>query len=110
MSFKAERQYSSELDHIRDTLTNVVGVVGETRREVHALGLKVDANQRVLEELVQKHDVLAHKHDVLAHKHDILAQKYDSLAQKVDSNQQENRQRFDRLEMLICKLLPDSEH
>ena len=42
---KAEQQ-SSELDHIRDTLTDVVGVVGETRQDVKALDGKVGTNHK----------------------------------------------------------------
>ena len=34
MSQKAKQQPETELDHIRDTLTDVVGVVGETRQDV----------------------------------------------------------------------------
>lgn len=41
MSAKPKPQ-SSELDHIRDTLTDVVGVVGETRSDVKILDSKLD--------------------------------------------------------------------
>ena len=41
MSLKAKPQ-PTELDHIRDTLTGMVDVVGETRQDVKQLDSKVD--------------------------------------------------------------------
>ena len=41
MSLKAKPQHT-ELDHIRDTLTGMVDVVGETRHDVKQLDSKVD--------------------------------------------------------------------
>ena len=49
MGMKAEKQ-TSELDHIRDTLTDVVGVVGETRQDVKALDNKMDKRFDKIEE------------------------------------------------------------
>ncbi|WOG28060.1 hypothetical protein [Endozoicomonas sp. 8E] len=42
MGAKAKPQ-PSELDHVRDTLTDSVGLAGETRSDVKALDRKVDA-------------------------------------------------------------------
>ena len=41
MNLKHKLQ-STKLDHIQDTLTNMVGVVGETRQDVKQLGQKID--------------------------------------------------------------------
>ncbi len=45
MSLKS-RQQPTEPDHIRDTLTDVVGIVGEARQDVKQLVGKVDANHK----------------------------------------------------------------
>ena len=69
MSTKPKPQ-PTEFDHVRDTLTDLVGSVGEANSNIQSLDRKVDR-----------------------------------LEQKVDANQQENRDRFDQLELLIRQLM-----
>ena len=56
MSLKAKHQPETELDHIRNTLTDVVGVVAETRQELKQLSKKVDANHKELCDRLDQQD------------------------------------------------------
>ena len=72
MGMNAEQPTDPELDHIRNTLTNVVGIVGKTRSEMH--------------------------------------QSFDQQDKRFDQLNQEVRERFDQLELLIRQLLPNASH
>ena len=80
MSLKPKQQPESELDHVRDTLTDVVGIVGETRQDVKALDNKMDK------------------------RFDQQDKRFDQQDKRFD--QQDKR--FDQLELLIRQLLPTS--
>ncbi len=119
MSLKT-KQTPTELDHIRDTLTNVVGVVGQTRQDVKKLDKKVDANHReicqrldrqdyniaeVKTDIVNmKTDITNMKTDITNIKTDITNMKADIAEVKVEIKAINNR--FDQLELLIRQSLP----
>ena len=82
MGMKAEQRSNSELDHIRDTLTDVVGVVGETRQDVKILDGTVGATR----------------------------QDVKILDGTVGKNHKEICERLDQLELLIRQLLPNANN
>lgn len=85
MSLKHKPQ-PSELDHIRDTLTDVVDVLGQTRSEMHQ---RFDQQDRRFDQ----HDERFHQQD-----------------RKISAFRQETLERFDQLELLIRQLLPNANH
>ncbi|UYM14993.1 hypothetical protein [Endozoicomonas euniceicola] len=103
MSATAE---SNEPDHTLNTLADMISILGETRSDVKVLDRKVDTLDRKVNALDHKVDALDHKVDALDHKVDALDHKVDALDHKVDALdhkvdciQQENCERFDRIEL-----------
>jgi chromosome segregation ATPase len=85
MSLKARQQPETELDHVRDTLTDLVGVVGETRQDVKAINNKVDEIKQHLSE-------------------------QDKRFNQQDKRFDQQDKRFDQLELLIRQLLPNTSN
>ena len=134
MNFKARHSGETELEHIRDTLTHVVNITGETRRDVKILDCKVDRLEehmvRVEEDVtILKEDTSALKEDMISVKADVNDLKDDVSVLKEDmtlvkgdiselkqgmsgvKNHLSNHdKRFDQLEMLIRQLLPNANN
>ncbi|MFK0571274.1 hypothetical protein [Endozoicomonas sp.] len=74
---------ANELDHIRNTLTDIVATVGTAARDIKE---------------VQKHQS---EHDLRFDKHDLRFDKHDQRFDEIDK-------RFDQLELLIRQLIPSN--
>ena len=91
MSLKAKQQ-PTEIDHVRDTLTDVVRVVGDTRQDVKILGHKVDEIKSELTEV----------------KSELTEVKSELTEVKIE--QVETRKDIARLEQLILQLISDTNN
>ncbi|MFK0573344.1 hypothetical protein [Endozoicomonas sp.] len=98
MNMKSKKP-ATEPDHIRDTLTNVVSVVGETRKAVKTIDHKVDEVKSDIAEL--KAEVAEVKSDVAELKVDIV---------EIKNEQVETRKDIARLELLIRQLIPNANN
>ena len=56
-----------------------------------------------IEDRLEKHD---HRMDQMDQRMDKMDQRMDKMDKKIDANQQENRERFDQLELLIRQHFP----
>ena len=88
MSAKPKPQ-STELDHIRDTLTDLVRSVGEANSDIKQLDSKVDDVKDHLSEHDKRFDQLEH-----------------STNERFDQLEHSTNERFDQLELLIRQLIP----
>ena len=75
---------SDDSDYQLNTLTGLVGIVGETRSDVKVLDRKVE--------------VLDRKVEVLDHKVDVVDSKIDRHHKEFSEFKQESRERFDKIE------------
>ena len=103
---------SDDSDCQLNTLTGLVGIVGETRSDVKVLDRKVEVLDRKVEVLDRKVEVLDRKVEVLDRKVEVLDRKVEVLDHKVDvvdskidrhhkefsEFKQESRERFDKIE------------
>nr|MDT0253339.1 hypothetical protein [Endozoicomonas sp.] len=81
---------ANELDHIRNTLTDIVATVGTAARDIK----EVQKHQ-------SEHDLRFDKHDLRFDKHDLRFDKHDQRFDEIDK-------RFDQLELLIRQLIPSN--
>ena len=95
MSTKPKPQ-PTELDHIRDTLTGVLDLVGETRQDVKQLDNKVGQ--------------LDNKVGQLDNKVEQLDNKFEQGFSEVKQEQAETRKDIARLELLIRQLIPNANN
>ena len=86
MSLKVKHP-NSELDHIRDTLTDMVGVVGETRQDVKAI-----------KQHQSEHDKRFDNHDKRFDNHD---KRFDNHDKRFDNHDK----RFDKIEETLTLIL-----
>ena len=89
MSLKAKQQPDSELDHIRHTLSDLVGLVGETRAEMHQ---RFDQHDKRFDNIEREQ-----------------AETRKDIA-RLEQGQTETREDIARLELLIRQLLPNASN
>ncbi|MGB1270547.1 MAG: hypothetical protein ACPG5T_00595 [Endozoicomonas sp.] len=110
MNPKTRPSPNSELDPIRDTSTDLVNVVGETRRDIKSLRQEVRDNQQENLRRFDEHSKRFNEHDRRFDEHDKRFDQQDRELLVIKTELKETRKDIANLELLVRQLLPNASH
>lgn len=95
MSLRTEQQHNTEIDHIRDTLTDIVVVSRNTRAEMRQRFAQVN----------QRFDQVDQRLDQVDHRLDRLEQRFDQQDREFSQFRHEVQERFSGIETTLSLIL-----